>query len=245
MTRPAACFDIDRTLVVGTSLERCFLRLAWRKRAIGPTALGRNLLSGLRALGLSAGEAFPIPAGLPFVTRLRYAFLSGNKAYLQGLSLERCRALAEEAFHREVFPRLSSRGVEILRRHQAEGRYVILFSGTLDFLGEPLRTYLSADYLLAARPEVRDGVLTGRLIGPHPYGEAKRALLLALADREGLDLERSYAYADHHSDIPFLACVGHPVAVNPDRRLARAAGRRNWTVEVWPPGRIRGRGYGD
>ncbi len=234
MSRPAAFFDIDRTLVVETSLERCFLRLAWRKRVLGPATLGKNLLFGLQALGvLPAERPFSIPAGLPFFTRLRYAFLSGNKAYLRGLPLERCRALAEEAFHQEVLPRLSPRGVETLRRHQAEGRCVVLFSGTLDFLGEPLRAYLSADRLLAARPEVRDGVLTGRLIEPHPYGEAKRALLLALADEEGLDLERSYAYADHHTDIPFLACVGHPMAVNPDRLLAREASRRKWNIEIW------------
>lgn len=234
MTHSAAFFDIDRTLVVGTSLERCFLRLAWRKKVLGPAALGNNLLFGLQALGvLPAEKPFPIPAGLPSLTRLRYAFLSGNKAYLRGLSLECCRVLAEEAFRREVLPRLSPRGVETLRRHRAEGRRIILFSGTLDFLGEPLRAYLSADRLLAARPEVRDGVLTGRLIEPHPYGEAKRALLLALAAEEGLDLERSYAYADHHTDIPFLACVGHPVAVNPDCRLAREACRRNWTTEIW------------
>lgn len=235
MTQPAAFFDIDRTLLVGTSLEHCFLRLAWREKVLGPAILGKSLLSGLQALKLlPAKEAFPIPPGLDFFTRLRYAFLSGNKAYLRGLRLERCRTLAEETFRREVLPRLSPRGVERLLRHRSEGRRTVLFSGTLDFLGEPLRAYLSADCLLAARPEVRDGVLTGRLLEPHPYGEAKRALLLALAAEEGLDLELSYAYADHHTDIPFLACVGHPVAVNPNRRLAREAKRRNWAIEVWP-----------
>lgn len=235
MTHSAAFFDIDRTLVVGTSLERCFLRLAWREKALGPAVLGKNFLAGLQALGLfPAKGAFPIPPGLDFFTRLRYAFFSGNKSYLRGLSLERCRTLAEETFRREVFPRLSLRGMETVHRHRSEGRRIILFSGTLDFLGEPLRAYLSAERLLAARPEVRDGVLTGRLIEPHPYGEAKRILLLALAAEEGLDLACSYAYADHHTDIPFLASVGNPVAVNPDRRLAHEATRRNWAIETWP-----------
>ncbi|MGB9722277.1 MAG: HAD family hydrolase [Chloroflexia bacterium] len=235
MTRPAAFFDIDRTLVVGTSLEHCFLRLAWQEQALSLVMLGRALLAGLQALGfLPGGKPFPFPSGLPFFTRLRYAFLSGNKSYLRGWPLERCQALAEETLRREVLPRLSPAGMERIRRHQAEGRRIVLFSGTLDFLGEPLRAYLSADRLVAARPEVRAGVLTGRLVGPHPYGETKRTLLLSIAAEEGLDLERSYAYADHHTDIPFLACVGHPVAVNPDRRLAREAGRRNWPVEIWP-----------
>lgn len=234
MTRPAAFFDIDRTLVVGTSLEHSFLRLAWREKVLGPAVLARSFLSGLQALGfLPARGTFSIPPGLGFFTRLRYAFLSGNKSYLRGLRLEHCRRLAEETFRQEVLSRLSPRGMETLLWHRSEGRRIVLFSGTLDFLGEPLRAYLSADGLLAARPEVRAGVLTGRLTEPHPYGEAKRDLLLALAAEEGLDLAGSYAYADHHTDIPFLACVGHPVAVNPDRRLAREARRRKWPVEVW------------
>jgi len=122
-------------------------------------------------------------------------------------------------------------GVERIRWHRAEGHLVVLLTGTLDFLGEPLRAYLGADRMLAARPQVRQGRLTGRLAEAHPYGERKHELLLHLAQEEGLDLRNSYAYADHHSDVPFLETVGHPVAVNPDRRLARIARQRGWTVE--------------
>jgi phosphoserine phosphatase len=51
-----------------------------------------------------------------------------------------------------------------------------------------------------------------------------------LAAREGIDLARSTAYSDSHTDLPFLEAVGHPVAVNPDRELRRLAAERGWPV---------------
>lgn len=232
----AAFFDVDRTLVVGTALEACFLRTARRSRAIGPAALLGNWWAGLRALGLLPArpqERFPIPAGLAWATRLRYAFFSGNKAYLRGLRLEACAALARAAFQEEVRPRLSARGQETAAAHRAAGRPIVLLTGTLDFLGEPLREYLGATHMLAAQPEVHDGLLTGRLAAPHPYGAQKRELLLRLAAEQGFDLAASFAYADHHTDVPFLETVGHPVAVNPDEGLEKVAQERGWGMEVW------------
>ncbi|MGC8874106.1 MAG: HAD family hydrolase [Chloroflexia bacterium] len=232
MGKAAAFFDIDRTLLVGTSLESCFLRSAWRRKLLSPLALARNLPAGLRALGL-AGKArgFPIPAGLPWRTRLRYAFFSGNKAYLAGLSLETCHRLAQAALEEEVLPRLSPRAIGRIREHRASGCWIVLLSGTLDFLAQPLQAYLQADRLLAARPEIEGGRLTGRLAEPHPYGARKQSLLLEIATEEGIDLADSFAYADHHTDVPFLEAVGHPVAVNPDRKLYRIARERGWQIE--------------
>ena len=55
--------------------------------------------------------------------------------------------------------------------------------------------------------------------------------MLEVAERDGLDLDHCWAYSDSATDIPMLAAVGHPVAVNPDRELARAARERVWQVE--------------
>lgn len=232
----AAFFDIDRTLVVGTALERCFLQQAWREGVLTPAALWRNVPAGLQALRLWPGPSsgrMRMPPGLSLLTRLRYAFLSGNKAYLRGLALASARRVAVHAFHSRVLGRLSDRARETLAWHRAAGRPIVLLTGTLDFLGEPLRAYLQADWLLAAEPEVHQGLLTGRLREPHPYGMFKRDLLQRFAGEHGLDLAASYGYADHHTDVPFLEALGHPVAVNPDGALRRLARQRGWRIEDW------------
>ena len=59
-----------------------------------------------------------------------------------------------------------------------------------------------------------------------------------LAEREGYDLAECTAYSDSHTDLPFLEVVGHPVAVNPDRRLRRIAQERGWPILEF-----RGRAY--
>ncbi len=58
--------------------------------------------------------------------------------------------------------------------------------------------------------------------------------MMAYADAEGLSLEESVAYADSASDLPMLEVVGHPVAVNPEPKLAAIARKRGWHVEQWP-----------
>ena len=78
--------------------------------------------------------------------------------------------------------------------------------------------------------EVVDGVYTGRTTGPFVYGEEKARAIEQLAEREGIDLEQSYAYSDSASDLPMLRIVGHPVAVNPDSDLAKAAREERWEV---------------
>jgi phosphoserine phosphatase len=78
--------------------------------------------------------------------------------------------------------------------------------------------------------EVRDGVYTGRPTGLFVYGNEKALAIERLAQREGLDLAQCYAYSDSASDLPMLRLVGHPVAVNPDSTLAKAARAERWEV---------------
>jgi hypothetical protein len=63
-----------------------------------------------------------------------------------------------------------------------------------------------------------------------------------MAVAEGIDLANSYAYSDSITDLPMLELVGNPVAVNPDRDLARVAREREWEVRFFQrPVRLRDR----
>ena len=89
---------------------------------------------------------------------------------------------------------------------------------------------------LATTAEVGpDGVYTGELTGPFCYGEGKAVAMRAEAGAMDLDLTASWAYSDSVSDLPMMEAVGHPVAVNPDKALARIASEREWeTLRVEP-----------
>jgi hypothetical protein len=58
-----------------------------------------------------------------------------------------------------------------------------------------------------------------------------------LAEQHGLDLSRSFAYSDSYNDLPMLSLVGHPCAINPDRRLSRHAEEQEWQVRDYRTGR--------
>jgi len=84
--------------------------------------------------------------------------------------------------------------------------------------------------IICTRVEVKDGMLTGRIIKPLCYGEGKKMYAQQWASRNGIDLAESYFYTDSYFDIALMKAVGHPVATNPDMRLKKAAVQYNWPV---------------
>jgi len=74
------------------------------------------------------------------------------------------------------------------------------------------------------------------------FGPTKAEAMVALAERTGIDLSASTAYSDSATDVPMLEAVGHPVAVNADRALAKLARERGWEVmQFTKPVRLRDR----
>jgi phosphoserine phosphatase len=108
---------------------------------------------------------------------------------------------------------------------------------------EPIGEMLGADRVVATRMVVgEDGRFDGS-IEFYAYGDTKAAAIRELAEGEGYDLTRSYAYSDSATDLPMLEAVGHPYAVNPDRALRKAAAERGWPVLVFSkPVALRQRG---
>jgi phosphoserine phosphatase len=82
---------------------------------------------------------------------------------------------------------------------------------------------------------VEDGRYTGE-VAFYAAGAQKVAAVRQMAEARGYDLDDSYAYSDSVSDVPLLAAVGHPTAVNADRGLRRAAIEHGWpTLEFRHP----------
>src|SRR2546430_10559181 len=107
--------------------------------------------------------------------------------------------------------------------HQDAGRRVYICTAASAELADVLAGVLRFDGAVGTRPEVVDGIYTGRIDGPFVYREGKAEAVRQLAEREGVELAASYAYSDSESDLPLLRLVGHPVVVNPDAALARVA----------------------
>ena len=159
---------------------------------------------------------------------------SFNRAFYReyrGLPADDLRERARAALSDFILPRVHHAAVRRIRAHRSRGDRVVLVTGALDFLVEPLAHL--ADELVAARLVERRGAFTGELAEPPLSADGRASLAARMAAEHGVDLADCHAYGDSVSDLPLLELVGHPVVVNPDFRLAREARRRGWSTLDW------------
>lgn len=130
-----------------------------------------------------------------------------------------------------ILPRIYPEMLEVAYDHQDAGRRVYIVTAASQELAEVLATVLRFDGAIGTRySTVVDGRFTGEPAGPFIYRTGKAEAIAGLAAEAGIDLRVSFAYSDSESDLPMLRAVGHPVAVNPDRELARIARAEAWEI---------------
>jgi len=148
----------------------------------------------------------------------------------QGISADRLFSLGEEYCARVLVKNLYPRAVEILAANREVGLEPVLVTGSPDFIAEPLARHLGVSHVAANRLVMSRGRATGRVAAPVMAAEEKAAWCAQFAADRGLALGACWGYADSYYDLPFLAALGHPVAVNPDRKLRAAALGRQWPI---------------
>ncbi|MFP5377401.1 MAG: HAD-IB family phosphatase [Acidimicrobiia bacterium] len=217
--RHLAAFDLENTLIASNVVES-YAWLATRHLPVDERV--RFVIRTVR-------EA---PTLLALDRRDRGDFLRHFYRRYEGASERRVREDAWLMFSDLILEKAFPAGIRRVREHRALGHRTLLITGALDFAVEPLRP-LFDDIVCARLGTDGEGRLTGELLAGPPTGEARALVMRAYADAEGLRLEESVVYADSASDLPMLEAVGHPVAVNPEAKLAAIARKRGWHVEQW------------
>ena len=217
MPRAAAFFDLDRTLMAGSSGMH-FARAAYRAGMVSRALLARWGIEHVR---------FRLRGSTDERTA---QVLSQVKGLLDGVPEREIARMGPDLLA-GVLPRIYPPMLEEVHAHQDAGRATFIVSAAGNGLVEMLARVLDMDGGIGTRYEVgSDGVLTGRIVEPFVYGEGKVEAMRSFAAQHEIDLESSWAYSDSVSDLPMLRVVGRPVAVNPDPELARIAGAEGWQV---------------
>ena len=217
--RHVAAFDLENTLIASNVVES-FAFLATRDMS-GPERT-RFVLDMLRQA----------PSMLKLDRKDRGDFLRSFYRRYEDAPIELLRQDSWEYLSQLVITKSFPAGIRRVREHRALGHRTILITGALDFLVEPLRPLF--DEIVAASMLVRpDGTLSGQLDVSPPTGEARALILANYCEAENLSLEETVSYADSASDLPMLEIAGHPVAVNPEPKLATIARKRGWHIEQW------------
>jgi HAD superfamily hydrolase (TIGR01490 family) len=213
--RAAAFFDLDKTLMAGSSGMQ-FARVATRHGVVGRRQLASWAVEHLRyrlrgTTDERTGE----------VLRVAQELIAGVPAR----SIERMNPEVMAAILPRVYPQM----LDEVYAHQDAGRATFIVSAAGNGVVESLAAVLGMDGGIGTSYEIDgDGAFTGRFDGPFVYGPGKVEAMEAFAAVHGIDLAGSYAYSDSLSDLPMLRAVGHPVVVNPDPALAQLAREEGW-----------------
>lgn len=215
----AAFFDLDRTLISGSSAFVLGIA-AWRGKLVPTRQMMRDAGGALwfRLVGADDDTSHGV----------RDRILGAVK----GVRVDDLVAL-----NADIVPKLLARvrpeSGRLVEQHRHAGRATYIVSASPVELVEPLAKAMGMTAGIGTRGEIIDGVYTGELAGPFCYGPGKVEAITELARWEGLDLGQCWAYSDSASDLPMMEAVGHPVAVNPDPKLERVAGRNGWPIVVF------------
>lgn len=216
--RRAAFFDLDKTLIPGSSLfllaRGLYERDMFRVRDLARFGWGQLMfqLRGEQEKGVTKSRE----STLDFVTGRSRSEL-----------VEWGRDIAEE----RILPRVYEDIVRVIDGHKERGYETYLVTAAPFELAETIAAALGMDGAAGTVAEVDDaGYYTGRLVGEPLHGPVKAKAVAELAAEKDFDLSECAAYSDSINDLPLLESVGFPHAVNPEGELRRIAMREGWPV---------------
>ncbi len=211
----AAFFDFDETLLDIES-SRLGFRYLWERRLVSFGFILRVLTANI------------------FYKR---HWLSDEKMAIILIKFYRNRHLedfqqgAADFYQDHLKPHLAPNIHARVNKHRRQGHRLILISGSVRYMLEPVAEDLGFDHLLCTDLEIgEDGLLSGRAKGPICLNSNKRILAEMLARKVNIDLASSYAYGNHQSDLPLLELIGNPYVVEPTEPLRKVALANKWPI---------------
>lgn len=216
--RRAAFFDLDKTLIPGSSLflfaRGLYSRDLFRVRDILRFGWGQVVfrLRGEVERGMEMSRA----STLEFVV---------------GRNQEELIAWGQEIAKEQIMPRVYEDIVHVINQHRKQGELTFLVTAAPIELANTIAQALSMTGAVGTVSEIdEEGNYTGRLVGGVTHGPEKAKAAAEIAARHGVELMECSAYSDSVNDLPLLESVGNPHAVNPDRELRRRALQRGWPI---------------
>jgi putative phosphoserine phosphatase/1-acylglycerol-3-phosphate O-acyltransferase len=219
-----AFFDLDRTLL--------------------PHASGTIYAKYLEAEGLNSGAA-RIPGAELLVslydlfgeTRLNMQVAQQAVKTAKGWSVVAVERAAERAVD-DLVSGIPGYAKLLLEEHREAGVKLVIATTSPTVLVAPLAERLGFDGVIGTEWSHDGTHYDGTTVGEFIWGTKKRDAVVSWATEHDLSLADCFAYSDSYYDGSMLDAVGHPVAVNPDARLAAVAALQGWEIRNFdaPPG---------
>jgi len=217
-TRSAAFFDLDNTMVRGSTLY--FLGRAMYQRGFFTKAdISKFVVANVR-FRLTGTEKPEVIA----------RFQKAATDFIGGHDVNEIYTIAQSVYDEFVSPALIQGTIEIAKKHLAEGNEVWLVTAAPEDMAKLIADRLGFTGAIGTKVAIEDGKYLGHLNGKILHGIEKARAVRELAAERGFSLNNCHAYSDSASDFPLLQAVGTPHAINPDARLRIKALAENWEI---------------
>jgi phosphoserine phosphatase len=142
-------------------------------------------------------------------------------ALLKGVSA----ASMDEVYRTRL--KLNPGAARLVQACKDAGLKVLLVSGGFTFFTDRIRDELGIDYTRSNVLEIKDGLLTGRMVdqpwGDICDGEEKRKMLLETCGKLGISPRQAIAMGDGANDLPMMGEAGLSVAYHAKPRVREQA----------------------
>jgi phosphoserine phosphatase len=142
--------------------------------------------------------------------------LTQRVALLKGLKVEELEKVRNEM-------KLSEGAEDLVSTLKKLGFRLGLVSGGFDYFSDFLREKLGLDFSYANQLEIKNGSLTGKVLGKIVDNTYKAKIVNLVSEKEGVFLDQTVAIGDGANDVLMLGQAGLGIAYNAKERLERAA----------------------
>lgn len=211
-----ALFDLDNTLLAGDS------DFEWAQFLIEKGVLDRELYEAKNQTFYDQYKSGTLDI---------HEFLDFQLKPLAHHPRAQLDAWHDEYMRTRIVPMVAKGAPALLARHAGDTRVIV--TATNSFVTAPIAHYLGVEHLIATEPEQVGGEFTGKVSGLPSFKDGKVTRLEQWLTGQGENLAtvaESWFYSDSLNDLPLLARVRHPVAVDPDATLLAHAQAAGWPV---------------
>jgi HAD superfamily hydrolase (TIGR01490 family) len=213
-----ALFDLDNTLLSGDS------DFEWSQFLVEEGVLDRELFE---AKNLAFYEQYK--AGTLNITE----FLEFQLAPLARHSRKTLDEWHAEFMRRKVRPMMGNKARDLVAKHREAGDMCVIVTATNSFVTAPIAREFGVENLIATDPEQKNGEFTGGVAGVPSFREGKVVRMESWLTERSWNwgsFAETWFYSDSLNDLPLLAKVKHPVAVDPDATLRAHAEKHGWAI---------------
>jgi HAD superfamily hydrolase (TIGR01490 family) len=217
----AAFFDFDGTLYNGViAFDFIYFRLKERTLGLKGALLLPSLFCYYMIDKLGITDRYTLNKRI-------YAKVKGwNSHSLESSAIRFFEiGITKNGITKKLFPEM----LNLLSAHKKEHHKVVIVTSALREIISPISRWVKIDDVIATEVGVNHGIYNG-MIKTLPVGKNRIGVIRAYCEANGIDMKKSYAYSDHHSDIPMLEGIGNPAAANPDRKLRKYAEKKGWRI---------------